>query len=47
MFGVTALTRRRWLMVVACAFAGTGIILCLAGFLNWNLHPDWLANLLS
>ena len=47
LFGVTALTRRRWLLVVAIVFAGTGMILCLAGFLGWSLHPDWLASLLG
>lgn len=47
LFGVTALTRRRWLLIVAVVFAGTGMILCLAGFLGWSLHPDWLASLLG
>jgi hypothetical protein len=32
---------------MGCVFAGFGVILGLAGFLKWNLHPDWLANWLS
>jgi hypothetical protein len=47
MFGVTALTRKRWLLIVGIVFAGTGEILGIAGFLNWSLHSDWLASVLS
>jgi uncharacterized protein DUF4337 len=47
LFGVTALTRKRWLLIVALVMASIGTILGLAGFIGWNLHPDWLANLLS
>jgi DNA repair ATPase RecN len=47
LFGVTALTQKRWLLGVALVFAGCGTILGFAGFGGWNLHPDWLANLLS
>jgi Domain of unknown function (DUF4337) len=47
LFGVTALTRKRWLFVIALAFAACGTIFGLAGFAGWNLHPDWLARLLS
>lgn len=47
LFGVTALTRKRWLLIVGILFAGTGEILGLAGFVGWSLHPDWLARLLS
>jgi DNA repair ATPase RecN len=47
LFGVTALTRKRWLLGVAIVFASFGTILGLAGFLGWNLHPDWLARLLG
>jgi len=47
LFGVTALTRKRWLLGVAIVFAGFGTILGLAGFLGWDLHPDWLARLLG
>jgi hypothetical protein len=47
LFGVTALTRKRWLLGVAGTFAAFGALLGIAGFAGWNLHPDWLANLLS
>ena len=47
LFGVTALTRKRWLLAVGIAFGGCGEILGLAGFVGWSMHPDWLANLLS
>jgi hypothetical protein len=45
--GVSALTKKRWLVVFALVFALFGIVLGLAGFLGWNLHPDALARLLS
>lgn len=47
LFGVTALTRKRWLFAIALGFASFGIILGVAGFAGWNLHPDWLARVLS
>ena len=47
LFGVTALTRKTWLLGLAIAFSAFGTLLGFAGFLGWNLHPDWLANLLS
>jgi hypothetical protein len=47
LFGVTALTRKRWLLGVASAFAALGMLFGFAGFLGWNLHPDWLARVLG
>jgi DNA repair ATPase RecN len=47
LFGVTALTRKKWLLGLGILVSGTGVILGFAGFFGWNLHPDWLANLLS
>jgi len=47
LFGVTALTQKKWLLGIGIAFAATGTVLGLAGFAGWNLHPDWLASLLS
>jgi DNA repair ATPase RecN len=47
LFGVTALTRKRWLFLVGIAFAGLGAILGFAGFFGWSLHSDWLASVLS
>ena len=43
--GVTALTRRRWLFGLAAVFAISGLVLEIAGFLQWSLHPEWLAKL--
>ncbi|GLH73491.1 hypothetical protein GETHLI_19930 [Geothrix limicola] len=45
--GVTALTKKRWLFGVACAFAGFGFLFGLAGFLHWNLHSDVMAKVLG
>jgi uncharacterized protein DUF4337 len=45
--GVTALTRKRWLLGLALLFAIFGGLLGAAGFLGWSLHPDLLAHLLS
>jgi DNA repair ATPase RecN len=47
LFGVTALTRKRWLLGLAVLFAAFGTILGFAGFLGWSLHPDWLAGVLG
>lgn len=47
LFGITALTQRRWLLVTALIFAGLGALMGLAGFLGLNLHPNFLASLLS
>ena len=47
LFGVTALTQKRAVLVVALAFAGSGTRLGLSGFLELSLHPDFLARLLG
>jgi len=47
LLGITALTQRRWLLVVGVAFAGFGTALGLAGFAGWNVHLDVLARLLG
>jgi DNA repair ATPase RecN len=47
LFGVTALTRKNWLFGLAFLFAAFGVILGVAGFLGWSLHPDFLARLFS
>ena len=47
LFGVTALTQKRKLLVVALVFAGIGTFLGLAGFLGLGVHPDFLARILS
>jgi hypothetical protein len=45
--GVTALTRKRWLLAVGGVFVAFGVALGLAGFLGKGLHPDFLANILG
>ena len=47
LFGVTALTRKRWLIFVAGAFMFFGVLFGLAGFFGWAIHPDFLAKFLS
>ena len=47
MFGVTALTQKKPLFLLALLFAGFGTAFGLAGFLHGNLHPIWLAKLLG
>ena len=45
--GVTALTRKRWLLALALLFAAFGGVLGVAGFLGSSFHPDALARFLS
>jgi hypothetical protein len=47
LFGVTALTQKRWLLAVGGVVAAFGVLLGLGGFFGWNLHPDWLARALG
>ena len=47
LFGVTALTKKSWLLIFACGVTGIGVLLGLGGFLGWSFHPDWLAKLLG
>ena len=47
LFGITALTQRRSLLVTALVFAGLGALMGLAGFLGLRAHPNFLATLLS
>jgi len=47
LLGVTALTKRRWLLAVGAIFMSLGIVFGLAGFLGWSIHPDFLAKFLS
>jgi hypothetical protein len=47
LFGVTALTRKRWLLGVAAVFLAVGFVFGLAGFMSWGLHPDRLMAWLS
>lgn len=47
LFGVTALTKKRWLLAVASIFMFFGVLFGLAGFFAWGTHPDFLAKFLS
>lgn len=47
LLGVSALTRKVWLVVFAFAFAGMGVASGLAGFFEWSFHLDGLAKFLS
>lgn len=47
LLGVTALTRKRWLLGVAAVFLFVGFLFGLAGFFNWSLHPDTVMSWLS
>jgi hypothetical protein len=47
LLGVTALTRKKWLLAVAAVFLVGGVLFGVAGFLNLPVHPQnavkWLA----
>ena len=47
LLGVTALTRKKWLLAVAAVFLVTGVFFGVAGFMNLPIHPQtavkWLA----
>ncbi len=45
--GITALIQKRPLFYFALVLVGVGLTFGFAGFLNWNLHPDWLARILE
>jgi uncharacterized protein DUF4337 len=47
LLGVTALTRKRWLLGVAGVFFLVGVVFGVAGFMGWGLHPDALMSWLS
>lgn len=47
LFGITALTQKRWLILVAIAFMVLGVVMGLAGFFGWAIHPNAFAKFLS
>lgn len=47
LYGITALTRKRWLLWLGIALSIVGFALGLSGFLGLGLHPDFLARLLG
>lgn len=44
---VAALAETRWLLVAAWVFGAFGVLMGVAGFAGWSLHPDQLSALLS
>jgi hypothetical protein len=47
MFGITALTQKKWLFYFASAVSLTGIILGLTAFMNISLHSDLISRILG
>ena len=47
LYGITALVKKKWLLIFALALTILGVIFGLSGFLGWSLHPDWLARILG
>jgi hypothetical protein len=47
LFGITALTQKRWMIFVAAVFAGFGVLVSLSGFLGWNIRPEWLVKIIG
>ena len=47
LLALTALTHKRWLFLVALVPTVLGVLMGLAGLLNWHLHPDAITRLLS
>lgn len=47
LFGITALTQKRWLIIVAIVFMLFGVVMGLAGFFGWAIHPNSFAKFLS
>ncbi|HXU30602.1 MAG TPA: DUF4337 domain-containing protein [Thermoanaerobaculia bacterium] len=47
LLGVSALTRKKWLVYLALFFALSGLFFGMAGFLGWNFHPEAVAKVLT
>jgi len=47
LLGVTALTRKRWLLGVAFVFLAMGAFFGVAGFMNMPIHPEHLVSWLA
>ena len=47
LLGITALTKKKWLLVFAIAIALFGAFFGFAGFFQWDIHPEALTGLLS
>lgn len=47
LFGITALVKKKLLLVVGGAFSIIGVVFALAAFAGANLRPEWLSGMLS
>jgi hypothetical protein len=47
LLAITSLSQKKWLFGVAIVPITFGVIMGLAGLLNWGIHPDALTKLLS
>lgn len=47
LLGVSALTKKWWLVGLAVVFSGFGVLIEAAGFLAWGIHPEIFAKWLS
>jgi len=47
MFGLTALTQKKWLLYFACTVSGIGFILGITAFMHISLHSDFMAKILG
>ncbi len=47
LYGISALTKKKWLLGVAVGFSVGGTVLGLAGFFGWTIHSAWLAKILG
>lgn len=47
LLGITALTKKKWLLVFAIAGMVFGFVFGIAGFMKWDLHPEFLTSLLG
>ena len=47
LLAVTALTRKRWLLIFGWSAGALGMVMGVAGLVGLHLHPDWLMKLLS
>ncbi|MDO9180771.1 MAG: DUF4337 domain-containing protein [Bacteriovorax sp.] len=47
MFGVTALTQKKWLFYFASSISLMGVIFGLSAFMKIAIHPEWLARILG
>jgi hypothetical protein len=47
MFGLTALTQKKWLLYFACTVSSIGFVLGITAFMHISLHSDLMAKILG